>query len=253
MFKEDYIKDNNQIKPDEDFLMELKKKVTDEEIKMAEDVREQQTATLEESAEEKETVLGVCSRPWLKWAVLTACGVLLLVAGVMFGDVELGGDGTSLKGDMKAVLRKETEDDSEKSEEYADAASRKENNSSENADAQKRYEKVIRLFQKLNVVIYEIQDFSLSESDLEYLKKNKETSNVLDAADRDDLVGSILAEKYELVETIVDFSESKYYIAEFEDGSVCRFAIGDGEYIYIDEVSGVQNVAEVAAVPSPLY
>lgn len=252
MFKEDYIKDNNQIKPDADFLAKLKEKVAEEgRITGQEDdscgknpgsvVHIEEAAAYQTVADFKKS-----KKSRMKWIVVAASVILICVTGIISEGIDFNGNG-SLKGNIESIFHKDTEDE----DVQAGKDSSIENDqikpatSEISSDCQKQYEKVIGLFQKLNVVIYETSDFMQKGDGLEYLDEDGKTGKKLDNTERAELVGDILSGKYQVAESREDFTEERYYMAEFEDGSVCRFIIGNENQIYIAGISGIQSVAYV--------
>lgn len=207
MFREDYIKDNDRIKPDEEFLTRLKESV----------------------AEEKQST----QTPWLKWGTLVAALALVCVLGYMAGGFT---NTDALKGNVESSVKQQddaavqSQDAQEQDSKVSDAC-------------QEQYGQVIRLFQKLNVSIYQIDAFEMNGDALQELTQDEKNQNELSHEQRDELVGNILAEKYTLAETTELFQTSEYYVAEFEDGTCVYFVVGDEEYIFIEKVSEIQSVA----------
>lgn len=243
MFKEDYIKDNNQIHPDEDFLKELREAIQDEKQKIA---KKEEEASVEIFIGQENDYQGSAGhrhkRTWAGWAV-AACVAFVCILGVMSVGIDLDFSNDSLRGDVKSVFHSSAED--EKSGNGDKTERMTENSSEVSTGCREQYQRVLRMLQQQNVILYETENFMLGGSGMEYLHRDAEDSMELGREERSELVGGILAEKYTLVENTENLGNPIYYIAEFENGSGVSFIIGDNEYIYIHEVWGLQSLAEV--------
>lgn len=243
MFREEYIKANEQIKPDDDFLRQLKENIQQENkiVRIGEYIDYENADMFSNIAEtyndkkditikEKKCVL------WKKMTVLVACFALVCTMVFVVSKVDLFGAKQGLQAGMESVVdgMKETED-------LKDNIVSKE--SVFDANYLQKYEKAYDLFKTSNVVIYETEQFELDGSRIEYLHELQKKQCELAPAERDDLVGRILAKQYTLCDSSEEFKDSIYYVAEFEDGSCVFFVIGANEYIYIEEVSGIQSLA----------
>lgn len=233
MFKEAYIRDNNRIKPDEDFLARLKEAVSQEEETV---VHIQEYTVLSENGNAgKKTTCN--DRRIRNIFVVAACFVCVFAVVFWVNERGLLGNGENLKADLEWIFNhnksdnlfeKRTDNEPVISEEY-----------------QNRYERMYRLFQKSNVSIYNIEDIELTEKVLEDVQELTGKSTALSHEERDELVGSILSERYTLTDSKGEFESAEYYIAVFEDGSYVCFVIEAGEYIYIEMISDIQSLANI--------
>ena len=57
------------------------------------------------------------------------------------------------------------------------------------------------------------------------------------------MVNDILAEKYTLVESMDNFTNTQFYVAVFANDSCVCFAVDAEQYLYIESVSGIQSLA----------
>lgn len=242
MFKEDYIKDNNQIHPDESFLTELKETIQEERQKIVQDTGEDSVEIfIGQEADYQKKVSRSNKRFWMGWAA-AACVVLVCILGILSDGIDLDFSNDSLKGDVKTVFHSNAEDEKSDEDKTGQPA---ENDSEVSTKCKEQYQRVLHLFEQQNVIIYETEDFMLGGSGIEYLNKNLKDSIELSNEECSELVGNILAEKYTLTEDLGNLDKSRYYIAKFENGSGVSFIIGKDKYIYIHEMWGLQNVAEV--------
>ena len=238
MFKESYIKDNSQIKPDDEFLARLKENVLQEEKEVHID-----TCVIlpDDESHTGRKHLGTGK----KWLVAAACFVFVCTLVFVAVQQDFLHFGTSLKTDLESVIHggESEETVQENSEDFTISSVTEISEENELSEqCQQQYKKVCDLFKESNVVIYRTENFD-AESGIEYLQKNLMNQTKLNHEERDELVGDILAEKYILTESKEEFEKTEYYVAAFEGDLYVYFLIGDAQYIYIEEVSEIQSVA----------
>lgn len=235
MFREEYIKDNELIKPDDDFLRRLKESVKqeDEVVHIGDYVDYDNAESFEKLGREDTTVIEIQTKKkrgsgWKTFSMIAACFVLICTIAFAVGRTGMiGGEG--LQAGMESALSEElytTEDASDVSEECIEL-----------------YNKVYDLFVTNNVVIYEMDSYVQDDNGIESLEKSKNEYRELDMQERDELIGDILANNYSLVDTTEEFDSVTYYLAEFENQTCVVFAIDSNQFIYVVEVSGIQNMA----------
>ncbi len=241
MFREEYIKANEQIKPDDDFLKRLKESVAKE-------------LSTEQSAAEGETIIHIgdyvdlknapditnmeavvtSSQQVVSWgkgirwkniAVVAACFVFICTLSFMASKMDILDDRKGLQAGVESVVY----DDNELN--------------ADNVILQEQYQEMRKLFDTMNVVVYETQEFQVDETEKEYLQSLRESGEELTSTDRDELVGDILANQYNVKGSLEELDGVKYYLAEFEDRSCVCFAIDDNGSIYIVMISGIQSLA----------
>ena len=238
MFREEYIKANEQIKPDDDFLKCLKETVAKEasteqgatesdtishigdyvDLKNAPDITNIETA-ITSSNQVVNRRKGIT---WKKIVVVAACFVFIATLSFMASKMDILNEHKGLQAGVEWVLY----DDNE--------------SNANNVSLQEQYQEMCKLFDTMNVVIYETQKFRVDELEKEYLQDNGEA---LTSTDRDELVSDILANQYNVKGRLEELDDAKYYLAEFEDRSCACFVIDDNGYIFIAMISGIQSLA----------
>lgn len=225
MFREKYIKDNELIKPDEDFLRRLKETVSQEEVHIGDYVDYNNSESFEKIGNTDATVIDFQERKNTKkfalktFAVLAACFVLVCTVVFAVGENGLVGGG-GLKAGMESALPEDmSEDVLGLGEEYIDT-----------------YNKVCELFATSNVVIYEIASDYQEDEAQDSLEMLKSQSQELDVQAKDKLVRDVLADNYDLSETMEAFDSVAFYMAEFEDQTCVLFATDTKQSIYIIEI-----------------
>lgn len=236
MFREDYIKDNELIKPDDDFLARLKESVRQEEevVHIGDYVDYTNADSFEKLGRDEEAVVKMKTRgksdsSWNTFSMIAAC--LVLVGAIVFAvgsDGLFGGEG--LRAEMESGISKDIftskADVSNLSEEYTAL-----------------YDEMYNLFATSNVVIYEMDSYVASGDGIEYLAESTSRYRELEIQDRDELVGNILAEQYVLTDTTEEWDSVTYYLAEFENQTCVVFAVGSDQFICIEDMSGIQKMA----------
>lgn len=231
MFREEYIKANEQIKPDDDFLKRLKETVAKEaateqgaiqsdtiihigdyvDLKNAPDITNIETAMT--------SLNGVkCRRKsiaWKKIAVVAACFVMIATLSFVASKMDILNEHEGLQAGVESVV-------------YDDDKS-----STNNVSLQEQYQEMCKLFDTTNVVIYETHEFQVDELEQEYLQNLRDNGEALTSTDRDELVSNILANQYNVKDRMEELDDAKYYLAEFENQSCACFAIDNNGYIFI--------------------
>lgn len=237
MFREEYIKANEQIRPDDVFLERLKRTVKQEDrvVHLGDYVDYENSEAFEVIGGHNDNVMDVSAEKkrriaWKEIVAIVACFILVCTVAYTAGNADLFGNEQGLQAGMESLLTdmNETEIDEE---------------SVIDVERQKLYKKTCDLFATSNVVIYEVEGFPQNDSGMEFLNELKSAQCELSPAQRDELVGDIVAENYTLCDNCEMFSETKYYVAEFENDSYVYFAIDSDKYIFIEEVSGLQSLA----------
>lgn len=236
MFREKYIRDNELVKPDDDFLNHLKESVMqeDEKIHINDYVDYANSDNFEKIGKGDDKVVTMSSREkrkltWGKLAAVAACFVFACTVAYTVGRSDAPGT-EGIQTNMESVLPETTvaPDDSTGNVNQEDAAV-----------ADELYE----LFSMNNVRIYEIDSYQQDMGGIEYIQDQLQDYRQLDIKERDELVNNILNNRYILSDTAENLNNPIYYIAEFENRSSVVFAIDSDYNIYIVEISGIQNMA----------
>lgn len=236
MFREDYIKDNELIKPDDDFLTRLKESVKQEEeiVHIGDYVDYTNADSFEKIGRDDTNVVEMktgrkISLGWKTFSMIAACFVLVgVIAFAVGNDSLLGGEG--LRAEMESGLSEEiftsNETASDLDEEYIAL-----------------YDEVYDLFATSNVVIYEMDSYIDSGDGIECLAESTDQYRELEIQDRDELVGNILAEQYVLTDTTEEWDSVMYYLVEFENQTYVVLAVGSDQFICIEGMSEIQKMA----------
>lgn len=201
MFKDNYIKDNEQIKPDEEFLARLKAAVAEEKKEIIVDSEKTTDyREINETAKDKKTVPFVAYKG--KWIAMAACVALLFMAGFLGNNIKnyVNTNGGSLQG--KSLIDK-----------------------AEKTETEKTYMSFKAFIQK-DVYIYEVKSFE--ETDIQ----NKVE---LSREDRETIISAILADKYNVVENKMQEDSAKYYVVIDAENNTYYFALGNEKEIYIQK------------------
>lgn len=233
MFREKYIKDNDLIRPDDDFLERLKVSVAQEDkiIHIGEYVDYENAEQFEKIGQEnvEEHISPSIKKRNVRWkpvVAIAACLALVCTIAFVAGDTASFND-NGLQADMGTLVSEDKNED---------------NVTEIDEDSIEKFNQVCSLLESDNAIIYEMASYDPMQSGMSYLQESKKNGRELDIQERDELIGDILAKKYVLTNTTAEWDSEVYYMAEFENQSYVIFAIG-GEYIYIAEVSGVQSMA----------
>lgn len=236
MFKEKYIRDNDLIKPDDDFLERLKDSVAKEEkvVHIGDFVDYENAEQFEQLGEENDVLINIPlnKRKGVRWQrviAIAACFAVVLTIAFTAGKNNLFGE-ENIQADMGTFVSEELTESDEIISEV-------------NEDCIKLYNKICDLFENSNAIVYEMDDYKQSESGMEYLQGVKDQCRKLEVQERDEIIGDIVANQYVLTDTIQGWDSITYYMAEFENQSYVVFGICEEQYIYIAEISGLQNMA----------
>ena len=242
MFKEKYVRDNELIKPDDAFLERLKESVKQEEeeevhigeyidlsnVKRFEDI--ERDGNFSDDAGQKSGKI-----TWKNMVAIAACFVFVCTFAFVVGKTNILENNKVLQAGMESIFDKKDERD----------ASQAVTSEAEMPDAscQEQFDKAYQLFLNANVVIYEVDGLPEEVNGISYLQEVKEAQPELEASERDELIGDIIARKYVLVDSMEAFEDAMYYVAVFEYDSYVLFAIDSQQHIYIEKVSGIQSLA----------
>lgn len=243
MFKEEYIKANEQIKPDDDFLIRLKESIVKESL-IEQGIVEGDTVIhigdyvdlnnatsiteVESVATISEPVTGSRGRiTWKNIAVVAACFVFVCSLSFVASKMDLVNNNKGLQAGVESVVN----ENNELNEVIGDE------------ELQRQYQKVRNMFDTMNVVIYETEEFRMDAIGTEYIKYVQKNGEELSPAQRDELLGNILAEQYAVKSSLEEFDDAKYYVAEFEDQSYVYFVIDSKGSLYIAKTLDVQSMA----------
>lgn len=244
MFREEYIKANEQIQPDNEFLERLKTAVAEEDrvVHIGDYVDYENSEDFEVVGKHSNRVTYSAKQrriTWKKVVAIAACFILLCTMAFVVGNVNLLENGQGLQVGMESVI-----EDMDKGKSEKGAAETKPDDVQVDVECQKQYEIVYNLFVNNNVVIYEVDEFGQNDNEIAYLQELQKGDFALRPEQRDELVGNITAKKYILCDNCEDFSDTKCYVAQFEDDTCVYFIIDADEYIYIDAVSGIKSLAD---------
>lgn len=230
MFREEYIKANQKIKPDDDFLKRLKESVVQEDAVIhIGDYVDWENVTSINDVENVPSVKDVSMKRRFTWkniAVIAACFVFVCTLSFVASKMDIVNGNKGLQAGMESVIRGD------------DTAEKK----LQSTELQEQYQTVRKMFDTMNVVIYETDKFAGEESGMKYLQDLYGSESELDSSDRDELIENIVAGQYTVKDSLEEFDNAKYYVAEFEDRSCVCFAV-DEKYIYIAQISGIQRMA----------
>ncbi len=233
MFREEYIKANEQIKPDEDFLKRLKESVAQREsvIHFGDYVDLDNTTSITDMKTTNDLVKSAKSiktrTMWKNIVRVAACFAFVCTMAIVVGKMDVMKDNQGLQAGVESIIHE------------ADGASA----TTEDTLLQDKYQKLYTLFDTMNVVLYEVESVDINKIGIEYLQNVKEEGNALGMSERDKLVGNILASHYTVKGSFEELDNAKCFVAEFEDDSWVCFAVDDSGYLYIAELSGIQSMA----------
>ncbi len=225
MFKENYIKANDSIKPDEEFLERLRDAVKQEEkhIQIQDYVEFENMDSIENYEKENAVAQAKPFRLWKRIAVAAAC--FLVVIGFTIGRLDWLKDGKGLGANIETILA----EDEETSLEAAGTPDEK---------SVAQYEQMLEWFQTKQVVIYEIDSVQGISDGFLYVQRITEKEKELSVQEKDVLVADILAGKYQLADYLNESEQMNCYVAEFDEGLYVCFVIGSKNVLYIEEVFG---------------
>lgn len=225
MFKENYIKANDSIKPDEEFLERLRDAVKQEEkhIQIQDYVEFENMDSIENYEKENAVAQAKPFRLWKRIAVAAAC--FLVVIGFAVVRLDWLKDGKGLGANIETILA----EDEETSLEAAGTPDEK---------SVAQYEQMLEWFQTKQVVIYEIDSVQGISDGFLYVQRITEKEKELSVQEKDVLVADILAGKYQLADYLNESEQMNCYVAEFDEGLYVCFVIGSKNVLYIEEVFG---------------
>lgn len=205
MFKDDYKKLNEDITPDLEFISDLAKKMKAVEMEQQPDNNEQPKIQ-----EPKAKVIPI----WTRYVAVAAC--LLIVVGVV-GIVGITRNGN-------------------------DKVDSSESNVGNLADGSNLDDSVIGDFDCNTVADYNTFLDMLDTKLVDIYENSKNTfvtENMMDVAERDELVENIMA-----ATECEKSSENSpvYYMAVFEDNTVVKFTIYDNRYMVIQGIDGIYSI-----------
>lgn len=225
MFKDAYINDNERIKPDDEFLEQLKKMVAQEEVQIAGGV---DGNNVDNSSLRKNVRV---ENPSIERMVIWKRAIGIAACFVIICTTIYAVSGGTLLQEYKMVTRLQ---------EAFSGEEMKEDKIEIDLETKQLYDAVYELFQTYNVTVYSIGDQMPSVISVDYLDGLRNSQYEVTADERDDLIGNILNQKYEIVESMEALKNVQCYVAEFENDSFAVFAVEADKYIYIKEVSDVQ-------------
>lgn len=231
MFREEYIKDNELIKPDDDFLRRLKESVKqdDDIVHIGEYVDYDNAENFEKIGRTDTVVIDIKSKKarnsgWKTFSFFAACFVLICTIAFTIGKTGvIGGEGLQA-GVESAFSKSATKGTSDFRQEYMEL-----------------YNKVCDLFATSNFCVYEMAS-CVQDDELESGDKFANRYRKLTAQETDALVDGILAGNYGLADTTEEFDFMTYYLAEFENQVCVMFITDSKQFIYVVKVSGMQNI-----------
>lgn len=229
MFKDAYRNDNERIKPDDEFLEQLKKTLAQEKIVHMADLTNNKSVAYVGDKERVQVKNPFIARKVI-WKYVIGIAACLVIACTAVYAVNRGGllqDYKMMTRLQDALFDEATEDEMAEDKKELDL------------ETKQMYDMIYSLFQTYNVVIYNVETLATSDVTTEYLDELRNSQYEVSAEERDGLVADILNQKYEFVESMETFKNSQYYVAEFENDSFAVFVVESDKYIYIQEVSDV--------------
>ncbi len=225
MFKDAYIKDNEIIRPDDEFLEQLKKKVAQERNKI--DVRLSENGELDgmnymKVTNNKDSSF-VGKLLWKRVVAIAACFALMCMAVYVanVGDIL---DEYKMTTHLQDIFLDEKAKDETKDEEI-------------DTETKHKWDALYKLFQTSNAVIYNVGNTIPSDVSMVYIDTLRDSQCEMKSKERDNLVADILNQRYEILESIESFEDVYCYVAKFENDCFVVFAVKADKYIYIDVVS----------------
>lgn len=233
MFREEYIKANEEIKPDEEFLARLKETVSqdDKVVQIGEYVNLEEVTSLADVSSETGKQQGMRMHlTWKNVVVIAACFAFVITLSFAAGQMDILNENEGIQAGMETVFSEEEAVTSE---------------SAVDVEMERQYMLVQDMFSEREVILYEVPDFSEEKTGMQYLQELRGSSYELGKEERDELVGAVVAQKYVLTASMEEFEEPTFYVAEFDDQSFICFATDKNGYIYIMEISGIQSMAKL--------
>lgn len=206
MFKEEYQKQMNQIKPNEDFLKDLAKKMEAE--------GSQEQARIYPISRKKNTAA---------WVTVAAAAVICIGVGFAWqGTGRENADANQLTQNAGTVTGQEQTGD--------EGVFTGQSWYGDETDAEKIYDILLNKMQNSKRLV-------IMESDSDSFTTAHEVSKPREA----ELVQMLLGGTLDANITSADLADKAviYYLAEFDDGTVIKFAIYDETYFYCNEFEGI--------------
>lgn len=212
MFKENYLREMQQITPDSSFLQELAGKMEQE---------------AEKSRAEKENLQlhgkGRAGK-LLKWVPVAAAALICIGIGVFWKTTpELATANDNLMKQTAGGMLEQTDN----SEGVFDGNSWYGSETDQAEIYRILTEKMVK-DSGLNITVSKADDFQDAEA-----LSHEDTASVVEMLEEGCLVGSYTDAK-ELLS-----GSSVYYLAEFQDGTVVKFAVYQEQYFYCSEIDGI--------------
>ncbi len=236
MFREKYIRDNDLIKPDDDFLKRLKDSVVQEEkiVHIGNFVDYENTEQFEQlgNGQDVQENVSLEQRKGVRWQrviAVAACFAIVLVAAFVAGRDNMFGE-ENIQADMGNLVSEELAEPDQTVSEVDEMSV-------------ELYSQVSGLFENSNAVIYEMEAYQQGETGMEYMQETRDQWRKLEIKERDEIISDIVSDRYVLIDIPQDEDSITYYMAEFENQSYVVFGICEKQYIYIAEVSGMQSMA----------
>lgn len=226
MFKERYIKDNQLIQPDDDFLARMKDAVLQEQqtLQIGEYV-DYENADDYSEIENYESVSTVDSRwgkrmnKWAPFVLAAACVALVCGVFIGTGNVEFSKQ-KGLKVNLESML--------------------KGNASQDISDEKATFDALCKMIKNDDEVVYRLEGTpNFDDKKISDLKKK---SSVLSDEDKEQLLGDILQEQYQLVATMNQMQSPVYYMVCFNTQQYAVLVLDEDE-LYIMKISEIETFA----------
>lgn len=233
MFREEYIKANEEIKPSEEFLARLKETVAleDKVIQIGEYVNLEDITSIAEFSNESMARQKVRKNlSWKNVAMMAACFIFVFFLSFVASKIDILNDNQGIQAGMEDAFADEKDIPFE---------------GMDDTQLEQQYQLVQDMFSKKDVIIYEVSDFSGEKNGMQYLQELYGSSYELGKEERDELVGAIVAGTYMLKPSLEELDAPIYYVAEFDDHTFVYFVVDNNGYIHIVEISGIQSLAKL--------
>ncbi len=226
MFKERYIKDNQLIQPDDDFLARMKTAVLQEQQALHTgeyvDYENAEEFSEIENYEYPGTVRLLSQKRMKKWASFAlAAACVALVCGVFFG---MGDIGFSKQKDLKANVKTMLDDEKMQDDAYAEST----------------FQTFCEMLKTHDVIMYQLD--MIADFDDENILDLKKNASELSDEKKEQLVRDILDNRYQVVSTIEPMQSASYFMVSFDSQQYAIFAIDEDE-IYVIDITEIETLA----------
>ncbi len=225
MFKERYIKDNQLIQPDDDFLARMKTAVLQEQqaLHIGEyvDYENAEEFSEIENYDFPDSVYSLSAKRMKKWVPFALAACVALVCGVLFGmgNIEFSKQ-KGLKANVKTMLDKEkTQDD---------------------AYAESTFQTFCEMLKTYDAIVYRLD--AVADFDDEEILDLKKNANEISDEEKEQLVRDILDNTYQVVSTAEQMQSATYFMVCFDSKQYALLAIDEDE-LYVIDISEIETLA----------